>query len=83
MKKRARKLELHRETLGEISRKGFGRAAGGGDTYEFVTGCACTDGCDTGYWCGTLYGCPGTAACTAGCPGNTYEFISGCATNCG
>ncbi len=81
MKKRVRKLELHRETVGNLGRKGISRVAGGGDTNEIYTGCACTDGCNTGYWCGTAYGCTGGPS--AGCPGITNEIMSGCATNCG
>ena len=78
---RKRKLELHRETLGRMGSGRIRQIAGAGDTYELATGCACTDGCDTGYWCGTYYACP-TAGCqTEGC--NTYEIYSGCATNCG
>ncbi len=83
MKKRAKKLILSRETLLHLQRAQLGRVAGGGDTHEIQTGCACTDGCGTGSCgCGTgSCGCGGSAdACTTG---QTFEIISGCATNCG
>ncbi len=67
MKKRPQKLALHRETIQVIEDRRLARAAGRGDTYEFVTGCACTDGCDTGYWCGTLWNCPPTEQIFGSC----------------
>lgn len=83
MKKRAKKLMLSRETLLHLQRRQLARVAGGGDTHEIITGCACTDTCNTGCGgCGTgSCGCGGSAdACTTG---QTNEIISGCATNCG
>ena len=83
MKKRAKKLTLSRETLHHLQRMQLNRVAGGGDTFEIQTGCACTDGCGTGSCgCGTgSCGCGGSAeACTTG---QTFEILSGCATNCG
>ena len=83
MKKRVRKLSLHRETLLHLQSNGLRAARGGtGNTNEIMTGCACTDGCDTGTCgCGTgTCGCGGSAdACTTG---QTFEILSGCATNC-
>lgn len=83
MRKRAKKLSLHRETLRNLQAGDLRRAAGGGETFEIDTTCACTDGCGTG-----TNGCSGT--CTCGCGGSqtacttgqTYEIYSGCATNC-
>lgn len=85
MKKQLRKLQLHRETLRHLQGRTLARVAGGGDTFEIMTGCACTDtcvsdcgGCGSG-GCGSG-GCGGSAdACTTG---QTYEILSGCATNC-
>lgn len=78
MKKRARKLSLSRETVRHLQDEHFRRIAGGGNTNEIQTGCACSDGC------GGTGGCTGTCGCdTRDCPGNTYEILSGCATNCG
>jgi hypothetical protein len=82
MKKRSRKLTLSRETLHHLQRMQLTQIAGGGETFEIYTGCACTDGCGTDR-CGTgTCGCPGGSAdaCTTG---QTYEVYSGCATNCG
>jgi hypothetical protein len=77
MRKRARRLALHRETLRRLERTDLARVAGGGETYEIFTTCACTDTCDTNWSCG----CGGSAeACGTG---TTYEIYSGCATNCG
>lgn len=79
MKKRAKKLSLNRETLHRLESTRFRHVAGGGgQTFEIITGCACTDTCNT--YCGTC-GC-GTGGHTDGCPGNTFEILSGCATNC-
>lgn len=47
MKKRPKKLELHRETIRTLHTNGLVRIAGVGDTYEIATGCDCTDGCET------------------------------------
>jgi hypothetical protein len=82
MKKQLKKLRLHRETLRHLQGRELIRAAGGGDTFEIETGCACTDGCGTGSCgCGSgTCGCGGSAgACTTG---QTFEILSGCATNC-
>ena len=79
MKKRMKKLSLSRETIRHLEDDRFRHVRGGGDTFEIITGCACTDGCGGG---GTQ-SCGGTCACgTNGCPGNTDEILSGCATNC-
>jgi hypothetical protein len=83
MRKRTKKLSLHRETLRNLQARELRRAAGAGETYEIETGCACTDGCNTAGSCGCTgtCGCGGSQeACTTG---NTYEILSGCATNCG
>jgi hypothetical protein len=78
MKKRTKKLSLSRETLRHLETRRFRNVVGGGETFEIITGCACTDGCPTDGTCGC-----GTGTCnTCGCPGNTYEILSGCATNC-
>jgi hypothetical protein len=82
MKKQLKKLRLHRETLRYLERRELARAAGGGDTQEIQTGCACTDTCASNCGgCGTgSCGCGGSAdACTTG---QTFEILSGCATNC-
>jgi len=82
MKKRVKRLSLHRETLRHLQPSELPRAAGAGDTFEILTGCACTDGCETGTCgCGSgTCGCGGSAeACGTG---QTYEVLSGCATNC-
>lgn len=84
MKKRAKKLTLSRETLRSLGRMSLAQAAGGANTHELNTGCACTVGCGGG-GTGTC-GCGGTGTC--GCSGgacttgNTHEILSGCATNC-
>ncbi|HKI04851.1 MAG TPA: hypothetical protein VKK31_22925 [Thermoanaerobaculia bacterium] len=77
MKKRVKKLNLHRETLRNLQLSGV--TGGIGTTFERNTGCACTDGCGTNT-CGCGTGACGTAECTTG---NTFERLSGCATNCG
>lgn len=77
MKKRMKKLSLSRETIRHLEGDRFRHVLGGGDTFEIITGCACTDGCGGG-GTGTC-GC-GTQSC--GCGGNTNEILSGCATNC-
>jgi hypothetical protein len=79
MKKKAKKLSLSRETLHRLEGGRFRQAVGGGDTHEILTGCACTDTCNTN---GGSCGC-GSAGCgTVGCPSDTFEILSGCATNC-
>ncbi len=45
MKKR--KLSLYRETLRSLSGETLQRVDGAGETYEFISGCACTDSCVT------------------------------------
>jgi hypothetical protein len=84
MKKKAKKLSLSRETLHHLQRTQLSRVAGGSATHEVMTGCACTDTCNTdcgGCGTGTGTGTGGSAdACTTG---QTFEIISGCATNCG
>lgn len=82
MRKKTRKLSLHRETLRSLQASDLRRVAGG-ETYEIYTTCACTDGCGTDTCgCGTYTcGCGGSQdACTTG---TTQEVYSGCATNCG
>ena len=82
MKKRVKKLSLSRETLRRLESTRFRHVVGGGETYEIITGCACTDTCGTDT-CGCGTGGCGSAGCnTNGCPGTTYEILSGCATNC-
>jgi hypothetical protein len=86
MKKRAKKLTLSRETLRHLGRMHLAQVAGGGQTFEIETGCACTDGCGGG-GTGTC-GCGGTGTCGCGgsggacTTGQTFEILSGCATNC-
>jgi len=80
MKKRMKKLSLSRETIRHLESDRFRHVRGGGDTFEIITGCACTDGCPGG-----TDSCNCTQSCgcgSAGCPGNTNEILSGCATNC-
>jgi hypothetical protein len=74
MRKQPKKLRLHRETLRHLERRELARAAGGTNTNEIQTGCACTDTCVSD--CG---GCGSADACTTG---QTFEILSGCATNC-
>lgn len=73
MRKRTKKLALHRETLRSLVTEDLRRVVGGA-THEFITTCACTDGCGTG-------GCS-TAGCTGGGCGTggteTREFITTC-----
>jgi hypothetical protein len=65
MRKRTRKLALHRETLRRLERMDLTRAVGKvGETFEIQTTCACTCTCDTCAWtCGTCNGCGGTDTC--------------------
>lgn len=79
MKKRVKKLNLSRETLRHLESSRIRQVVGGGDTFEIISGCACTDGCRTDYSCN----CASAGCNTAECPGNTNEIQSGCATNCG
>ncbi|HEX3556499.1 MAG TPA: hypothetical protein VIA62_25030 [Thermoanaerobaculia bacterium] len=77
MKKRVRKLSLHRETLLHLQSNGLRAARGGtGNTNEIMTGCACTDTCltDVCGGCGTnSCGC-GSDSC--GC-GSTVPYTCG------
>ena len=70
MKKRTRKLALHRETLSRLERLNLTKVVGGD--------CTCT--CCTCYtYCGNCpYSWDGNC-----CPGETNEILSGCASNCG
>ncbi len=79
MKKRVKKLNLSRETLRHLENARIRHVVGGGNTAEIITGCACTETCDTNWSCG----CNSANCNTNGCPGNTDEILSGCATNCG
>ena len=60
MKRTKKKLALHRETVKVLSKERLGQAGAAGETFEFITGCACTDCCGgpTGN-CGSG-GCGGT-----------------------
>lgn len=80
MRKRPKKLTLHRETLRNLQTREL-RNVAGGETEEIMTTCACSDPCGTGSCgCTGTCGCGGSqAACTTG---QTYEILSGCATNC-
>jgi hypothetical protein len=77
MKRNVRKLRLDRETVSRLGQNQTAAVAGAGETYEFISGCACTDTCA----CPTTGG--GGGGYTQTCPSYTWEFISGCATNCG
>ena len=61
MKRKKKKLALHRETVKILSKEHLGQAGAGGETYELITGCACTDCCGGGQTgnCGSG-GCGGT-----------------------
>jgi hypothetical protein len=72
MKKQARKLTLHRETLRHLQSREMAAARGAANTHELNTGCACTQGC-TGTGGGT--GGTGGGTATTGC---TREFITTC-----
>jgi hypothetical protein len=80
MRKQAKKLTLHRETLRALdARRLVAVAAMDGNTFEIQTTCACTDSCN----CNPSAACTGLpCAGTQGCPGQTDEIYSGCATNC-
>jgi hypothetical protein len=65
-----KKLLLHRETLHSLSRRHLAQVAGGGETFEVISGCACTDGCDS-QGCGSA-GCGGSAA---GCSDDTCTCV--------
>ncbi|MEM7357237.1 MAG: hypothetical protein AAF657_40860 [Acidobacteriota bacterium] len=68
MKKRKKKLALHRETLRQLERKELGDVAGASGNL-WVTGCVCTVGCAATCGCGT----GGTGSC--GCGGtNTCQY---------
>ena len=78
MKKRVKKLSLHRETLLRLEgdlRRVAGRR---GCTFEDLTTCVCTDDCNSGGTGGT-----GSAGCTGGtnCPTLTYLDLT-CCGNC-
>ncbi|MBW8878066.1 MAG: hypothetical protein JF614_24140 [Acidobacteria bacterium] len=71
MKKQARRLTLHRETLRHLQSREMAAAHGAANTHELNTGCACTQGCTgTG---GT--GGSGTCGTSTRC---TREFITTC-----
>jgi len=65
---RRKKLQLHRETLSTLGQDHLDRAAGGGNTHELNTGCACTNTCGTNN-CGTV-------GCGGGGSGNTCTCIN-------
>lgn len=69
MKKHARKLTLHRETLRHLESPEMAAVLGGANTHELNTGCACTQGCTGGG--GTGGGGTATGSCTR-------EFITTC-----
>jgi hypothetical protein len=71
MKKQARRLSLHRETLRHLQSREMEAAHGAANTHELNTGCACTQGC-TGTGGG---GTGGGGTATSGC---TREFITTC-----
>lgn len=75
MRKRIKRLNLNRETLRNLQYVHLQRvAAGGGETFEIDTTCACTDGCGGGTGgCGSG-GC-GSGGCTGTC---TLELITTC-----
>jgi hypothetical protein len=74
MKKRAKKLYLSRETLRHLERAQLGKVAGGSETHEILTGCACTDTCVSN--CGTCGGGGGTDGCASN------GINSDCVTTC-
>lgn len=78
MRKRARKLSLHRETLRNLQARDLRRVAGG-ESNEIMTTCACTETCPS-----DCFGCTASCGCSGGeCgTGTTFEILSGCATNC-
>lgn len=81
MKKRLKKLGLHRETVRNLQGDQLGKVAGGACTQEFMTTCVCTDACDSGQ----SAACPTRAwscGCPPGCQSDTFEIQSGCASNC-
>ena len=71
MKKKFKRLSIHRETLRNLQQPDLRRAVGGGTEYLEDSGCACTDTCnpDT-YGCQTSGNCP-TLRCT-------YEDLTTC-----
>jgi len=78
VKKRAKKLSLSRETLRHLERVQLGMVAGGSETREIITGCACTDTCVSD--CGTCVGCGGGG--TGGGTSGEIGGPTGCDTGC-
>ncbi|HXU45265.1 MAG TPA: hypothetical protein VN783_07055 [Thermoanaerobaculia bacterium] len=72
MKKRPSRLTLSRETLQNLATPASRRAVGAGNTYEFVSGCDCTDGCET-----TGITCP-TFSCFTECGQTCWDTCAGC-----
>jgi len=70
MRKRSKKLALYRETVRNLMPEELNRVGGAAGTYEIVTTCACTNGCNDG---------GGGGGDTGGCDGATYEIITTCA----
>ena len=69
-----KKLSLHRETLRNLRTDRLSLVGGGtGNTYEILTGCACTDSC----YCGTG-GCGGGG----GRPNPQTEIFTDCLYPC-
>lgn len=60
--KKKKRFQLHRETLRRLDADRLGQVAGGGETFEIQTTCACTDGCGGSGGCGSNDGC-GTGGC--------------------
>lgn len=73
MKKMRKKMSLNRETLRHLQAPELQRAAGGGQTFEIDTTCACTDTCNTDHSCNCSAGCTGSPTNTC-----TQEFITTC-----
>ncbi|HTQ81623.1 MAG TPA: hypothetical protein VMM92_16625 [Thermoanaerobaculia bacterium] len=71
MKKTTKRLHLCRETLRNLENPALRRAAGGVNTFNDYTTCACTDGCNQ-----PTEGCQGTAAC--GSDMCTYQDLTTC-----
>ena len=64
MKRKRKKLRVNKETVRSLGTGALRGVAGAGETYELITGCACTDGCGTGGGGGGTHNCNNTNTCT-------------------